>query len=73
MAPVERTDVLTGSLEGTIRQPAARPDADPTFARALEEKVRTPAPERVPPLEQESPWVLYGRLGWIRRDTIRHG
>lgn len=71
MTPVNSTDMLHGSIEGTIRQPGpARPQgADHTLQ--AEEAAPGVALERARDgleRESESPLVLYGRLGYIRRD-----
>src|ERR1043165_7339211 len=66
-----RTDPLIGSLEGTLRQPGeVRTPAGETTPPA---PIDSPRAECAPPraAEQESPFVLYGRLGYIPRALIQ--
>ena len=69
MTPSESKEKLHGSLEGTLREPG--------LAR-LKGVGRAAGPEEAGPVRpgdgssetSKSPMVLYGRLGYIRRDQL---
>ena len=74
MTPVHRTDVVHGSIEGALRQAGPAQPED----RAREGPADRAAPEATgarpgvaPAQDEDRGLILYGRLGYVRRDLTR--